>query len=382
MTARHFIGALLLAFGIGQHAVAQDQPKPDAAQETQQAAEPATPQGAQADAPKAAQSRKAKAKASAKAKEQAAASEEKQSATAPALLVATAATAAGTMAPETAAAAAAPAEPATAETLSGASSDTSATPASATPETPPPVAPASASDTRNSSADPLPSVAERDWLDAFLYDVKITDVLVALFAGLLVLLASLQVRRTRDAVRVAAESAAVAEKSARVAEDALISGQRAFMFIREIKTFLHQDAETGKYHWTIHPIWANSGNTPTRSLSINTSFRLLDAPLPEGYDFPHSGEAQVPSIAGPRSMVEAASGTISSEDLQAVQEGRKYFYIWGWAEYHDIFEGTRKRITRFCNQLVEVDGDTSAPLNEQRPIQMMFGFHGENNYAD
>jgi len=228
-----------------------------------------------------------------------------------------------------------------------------------------------------------------DWIHSFFYDVKVTDVLLAVFAGLLVLLGRDLARRMRDtsaaakdSAAVAGKSAAIAEKSARVAEDALISGQRAFMFIREIKTYLHQDPATGKFHWTIHPVWANSGNTPTRGLSINTTYRLLDEPLPDGYDFPESQEDLIPTIAGPRSMVEAVSGTLSSEDLAAVKEGRKFFYIWGWAEYHDIFEGTKKRVTRFCNQLIEVDGDPAAPINEHNPLQMMFGFHTENNYAD
>lgn len=219
-------------------------------------------------------------------------------------------------------------------------------------------------------------------MDFFLHEVKVTDALLALFAGLLVLLGWVQARRMREAVAAATDSAAIAQKSARVAEDALISGQRAFMFIREIKTILHQDPETGNFQWTIHPVWANSGNTPTRGLSINTAYRLLDEPLPKNYDFPESREDLIPAIAGPRSMVEAVPGTLSGEDLQAIQNGKKFFYIWGWAEYHDIFEGTKKRVTRFCNQLIQVDGDPTAPINEHNPIQMMFGFHTENNYAD
>ena len=228
----------------------------------------------------------------------------------------------------------------------------------------------------------MPVTEAASWLDSFLYDVKVTDVLLALFTGLLVVLGWVQARRMREAVGAAKESATVAEKSARVAEEALVSGQRAFMFIREIKTYLHQDPETGNYHWTIHPVWANSGNTPTRGLSINTTYRLLDKPLPASYDFPESRENLIPTIAGPRSMVEATPGTLSSEDLEAVREGKKFFYIWGWAEYHDIFEGTKKRVTRFCNQLIQVDGDPLAPFSEHNPIQMMFGFHAENNYAD
>jgi hypothetical protein len=224
--------------------------------------------------------------------------------------------------------------------------------------------------------------AEPSFADSLVHEVKITDILLALFTGVLVALGWIQARRMRETVAAAKESAAVAEKSARTAEEALVAGQRAFMFIREIKTFLHQDPETGKFHWTIHPVWANSGNTPTRGLSINTTYRLLDKPLPANYEFPESKENLIPTIAGPRSMVEASPGTLSSEDLEAVQQGKKFFYIWGWAEYHDMFEGTKKRVTRFCNQLIEIDGNPMMPVDERNPIQMMFGFHAENNYAD
>jgi hypothetical protein len=223
---------------------------------------------------------------------------------------------------------------------------------------------------------------EPSFADSLVHEVKITDILLALFTGVLVVLGWIQARRMRETVAAAKESAAVAEKSARTAEEALVAGQRAFMFIREIKTFLHQDPETGKFHWTIHPVWANSGNTPTRGLSINTTYRLLDKPLPANYEFPESKENLIPTIAGPRSMVEASPGTLSGEDLEAVQQGKKFFYIWGWAEYHDMFEGTKKRVTRFCNQLIEIDGNPMMPVDERNPIQMMFGFHAENNYAD
>ena len=308
MQVRHFFAALIFAFGIGQHAMAEEATKPEVQADMQQA--PVAQEQAATPAP----------------------TDDKP-------IVKENATAATATTPQAAAPVA----------VTNAPSDASASP---------------------------------DWIHSFFYDVKVTDVLLAVFAGLLVLLGRDLARRMRDTAAAAKDSAAVAEKSARVAEDALISGQRAFMFIREIKTYLHQDPATGTFHWTLHPIWANSGNTPTRGLSINTTYRLLDEPLPKDYDFPESREDLIPTIAGPRSMVEAVSGTLSSEDLAAVKEGRKFFYIWGWAEYHDIFEGTKKRVTRFCNQLIEIDGDPAAPINEHNPLQMMFGFHAENNYAD
>ncbi len=317
MKVRHYFAALLLAFGLGQQAYAEEQKKSEAPQE----------------APAAATSRDTSADA------------------------------------------------APGQDTAVLQPDASLTPAAALSKH----VPAAHGVNTAEQVEPAPALhADRaaSWRESFLYEVKITDVLIALFAGLLVVLGWVQARRMREAVGVAQESASVAEKSARVAEDALISGQRAFMFIREIKTYLHQDAATGKYQWSIHPIWANSGNTPTKGLSINTTYRILDEPLPKDYDFPQSREDLIPTIAGPKSMVDAVPGTIDSEDLEAVQKGTKYFYIWGWAEYHDIFEGTKKHVTRFCNQLTHVDGDTTLPLSEHNPIQMMFGFHAENNYAD
>lgn len=333
MQVRHFFAALLFAFGIGQPALAEERKMQEAQQELQQ--------GSQREAQQ--------------------------------MIVAQEQAATGII----------DGGKAEAKMKTPAASETSAAQAAAA-ETAVPVT--AASDAIEASAS---AFASESRLQSFLYEVKVTDVLLVLFTGLLVLLGRDLARRMRDAASAAKESAAVAEKSAtvaersaRVAEDALIAGQRAFMFIREIKTYLHQDAATGKFHWTIHPIWANSGNTPTRGLSINTTYRLLDEPLPKDYDFPESREDLIPTIAGPRSMVEALSGSISSDDLKAVKEGKKFFYIWGWAEYHDIFEGTKKRVTRFCNQLIEVDGDPASPINEHNPLQMMFGFHSENNYAD
>lgn len=321
MRPRHLFAAILLAYSAGQYAFAEEPKKADAAQETQLQL-PAQ------------SSTEASASASIKP-----------------------ATPVETTTPATTAASSSASTP---ESMQAAST---------------PIAPEKAPVVTTQTAEP-------SFADSLVHEVKITDILLALFTGVLVVLGWIQARRMRETVAAAKESAAVAEKSARTAEEALVAGQRAFMFIREIKTFLHQDPETGKFHWTIHPVWANSGNTPTRGLSINTTYRLLDKPLPANYEFPESKENLIPTIAGPRSMVEASPGTLSSEDLEAVQQGKKFFYIWGWAEYHDMFEGTKKRVTRFCNQLIEIDGNPMMPVDERNPIQMMFGFHAENNYAD
>lgn len=381
MKVRHFSAALLLAFGIGQHVYAEDAqpteaPRAVAASDTKDAAASGHEKSSRRHAKK----------------------HNRRAEEAPAPIVVAEAGTESTPAKTDAAPVMADAAPVKADAATAVADKTPAATESAPPvkaeavqsraDVTPPAEAAAPARAETAIAAPAKTDAaptatpQTGWLDSFLFNVKITDVLLAVFAGLLVLLGWEQARRMREAVGAAKDSATVAEKSARVAEDALISGQRAFMFIREIKTYLHQDPQSGKHLWTIHPIWANSGNTPTRGLSINTTYSLLDEPLSQGFDFPHAREDLIPTIAGPKSMVEALPGTLSSEDLEAVQQGTKFFYIWGWAEYHDIFEGTKKHVTRFCNQLTQVEGNANAPYDEHNPVQMLFGFHTENNFAD
>ncbi|WP_136419721.1 hypothetical protein [Herbaspirillum sp. ST 5-3] len=373
MKVRHLCAALLIAVGLDQQAYAEDPQQSDA------------PQAAAAqDSKAAAASSKDKSSRRSRKHSRHAEAAPADTVVAAAATDATPATAEATPAATqiVAQAATPPAAPAKVEATPAATESAPAKPEAAAPKTEVPAVREDSTPLKAETAASVPSAKEAGWLDSFLFEVKITDVLIAVFAGLLVLLGWEQARRMRDAVRVASDSASVAEKSARVAEDALISGQRAFMFIREIKTYLHHDPQTNHYQWTIHPVWANSGNTPTKGLSINTTYRLLDEPLPKDFDFPHAREDLIPTIAGPKSMVEAVPGTLSKEDLEAVQKGTKFFYIWGWAEYHDIFEGTKKHITRFCNQLTQIEGDANSPYDEHNPVQMLFGFHTENNYAD
>ena len=390
MKVKHVFAALLLACGIGQSALAQEE-----------TAAEATPEVAAAPAPAAQESRqsghgKTSHRSAHRPRKHAAktASTEQASGTSEPAAAAAKADSAAAGQTETAAAAAAdkpaaqsapadkapePAAPASATTLAM----TPATPPAAAPAVPPPGAtPVSAAADAAPAAPAAAAPAQPSWRDSFLYNIKATDVLLALFAGLLVLIARTQARRLDETARAAAGTAQAAEKTARTAENALVAGQRAFMFLREFKTFLHVDDASGQYRWTLHPVWENSGNTPTKGLEIYTTYRLLDEPLAPGYDFPSTAEDRVTAIAGPRALVEGAPGSIGAEDLAAVQQGKKYFYIWGRAEYHDIFDGTGRHTTRFCNQLVQVIGDPGAPISEHNMVQLMFGFHGEHNGAD
>ncbi|QDZ29797.1 hypothetical protein [Noviherbaspirillum sp. UKPF54] len=373
MKVRHVFAALLLACSVGQSALAQEEPAADAKPEAAAAPAPA----AQDSKPSSHHAHRARRHAAKAATREQAPGASGASGTAGAAADEPAANAEpANIAPVHAAPikAADDSAPVALPSPASVAAEKVAAPALAAQDVPAP----------KPAAAPVPPAAptQPGWLDNFLYQVKATDVLLVLLAGLLVSIARAQSRRLEQTARATGDTAQAAEKTARTAENALVAGQRAFMFLREFKTFLHLDDATGQYRWTLHPVWENSGNTPTKGLEITTTYRLLDEPLPQDYDFPGDRQDTVNAIAGPRALVEGTPGSIGAEELAAVQQGKKYFYIWGRAEYHDIFEGTGKHTTRFCNQLMQVIGDPGAPIGEYNMVQMMFGFHNENNSAD
>jgi hypothetical protein len=100
------------------------------------------------------------------------------------------------------------------------------------------------------------------------YD-HITDGLIALFNGLLVL--------ATIALFISAEkSADAAKKSAEIAERALIAGQRAFVSV-SFEPSANMDLASGHITaWSFTPVWYNAGDTPTREMQNHINFLIFD----------------------------------------------------------------------------------------------------------
>ncbi|HEV2037137.1 MAG TPA: hypothetical protein VGQ96_00910, partial [Candidatus Eremiobacteraceae bacterium] len=92
---------------------------------------------------------------------------------------------------------------------------------------------------------------------------------------------------------------------------------------------------------------------------------------------------RVPLVIAPHGSLLAQEFHIPGEYLLAVKRREKRFYIWGWAEYTDIFSNTKPHITRFCNELTGVTGDPLSHFSsEANNVQLTFSLHPENNCAD
>jgi hypothetical protein len=65
------------------------------------------------------------------------------------------------------------------------------------------------------------------------------------------------------------------------------------------------------------------------------------------------------------------------EELEAIIAGTQHLYVWGWAEYDDVFEGTPRHRTEFCHKW-SVGGD---PRNPTR-VSHRYAVHDKYNGAD
>lgn len=183
----------------------------------------------------------------------------------------------------------------------------------------------------------------------------------------------------------------ISRQQNQITRDAMIAGERAFVFPMEIHPVWEQNTQTGEYWWRFRPTWKNSGDTPTRDMIMHSECELRTAPLPLGFNFDYptteTGKALLPPTThawggiGPRFPANA----ISPDDILDIQQGRKLLCFWGWARYHDVFPGTPEHITRFCWYILAT-GDPRAfsPTQPAGPDRLVFStiHHPEGNCAD
>ncbi len=196
-----------------------------------------------------------------------------------------------------------------------------------------------------------------------------------------------QAGEMQETLRIARESSKASRDAADVARDAMVAGERAFVFAIGIKAFWTKDNQTDLYHWKFRPQWQNSGDTPTKNMTMYTDCMLLDGELPMGFNFdgrvPFIGKALIP----PKILILggiAPAVQISPEDIIQVQAGKKFLYLWGWARYFDVFPETPQHITRFCWGITPVGDPMTYLPKPGLPDSLYFEsyHHNEGNCAD
>jgi len=144
-------------------------------------------------------------------------------------------------------------------------------------------------------------------------------------------------------------------KSTQTARQHMIVSQRAFVFIKEFK-YLHN--RTGI---AIFPQWENSGNTQTKNMISRVNWDYFPRNIPDDFNFTDTGKKEQSHILiGPKSSILASRLNIKQRCINDVIKGDGHVYVWGWADYNDVFENTRRHRTEFCYRV-----DFPPPVNNQ-----------------
>jgi len=161
-------------------------------------------------------------------------------------------------------------------------------------------------------------------------------------------------------------------ESNRINREALVSVQRAFVFPKQQPIGAMRDANNNIALLSFAVDWENSGSTPTKDLTINIDSKAFDAP-PKGDMFPdNKRNLDIPLIIGPKATISSDSTRVFGEELKAVQDGKKFLFVWGRARYRDIFTGTDIHRTRFVYEV---------SWNKQAGLPMIM-HHRKFNCAD
>ncbi|MBS0240316.1 MAG: hypothetical protein JSR89_18025 [Proteobacteria bacterium] len=214
-----------------------------------------------------------------------------------------------------------------------------------------------------------------------------TVLLTAATAGLLYF-ARRQASDMKESIRIARQSADTAtvaanagREQALVSRTSMVAGDRAYVHYAGCRWISHTLSGTGEVFWRIHPRWINSGNTPTRGLRVYAHYELRDSPLPADYSFTRDAEVELQlATIPPKGVIESGPRDFLGTDLVAVQNGTKFLYVWGVAEYRTVFGDPC--VTRFCVQALNLTGNPLQVWNPEQPFDIAFAHVERNNCSD
>ena len=141
----------------------------------------------------------------------------------------------------------------------------------------------------------------------------------------------------------------------------MYSSNRAFVFVKKIEAqFIGEKATHTITKWRFFAHWENGGNTPTKNMRNRINYALTENPIDLGFGFPDFGDQpDGRTMIGPRSFMHSSYFDIPVEDLQKIKDGTAHAYIWGWADYDDVFPDTPRHRSEFCFKII-IHGDLLA----------------------
>lgn len=133
------------------------------------------------------------------------------------------------------------------------------------------------------------------------------------------------------------------------------TSERAFVFFHhfDVVRVRHINQKTGQETllWEIMPIFKNAGRTATVNSRAHTQWGMWPTPIPSDFDFPYNVEIG-PVFVGPESEVHLiANFRLTDLQVESIEMGKEFCYIWCEIVYNDVFDGSEVRTTRTCSQI-------------------------------
>jgi hypothetical protein len=126
--------------------------------------------------------------------------------------------------------------------------------------------------------------------------------------------------------------------------------QRAFVFVKKFNLDVITVAD--EPGWWVSVEWENSGSTPTREFFNRINVKTFVEEPGSDYTFPDqpSGDA-IRGMIGPKAIEHSAIAKIPFSVIEGVRTKQRRLFVWGWAEYDDIFDGAPAHRIEFCDEL-------------------------------
>lgn len=168
-----------------------------------------------------------------------------------------------------------------------------------------------------------------------------------------------------------AESRRLADSAAQATEinrQTLVAVQRPFMFVKDVEFVKFMDSLT--FH--VRVMWENSGNTPTKDLTVENGCVFSDTLLSDPYNTPEAtfwGQKSPRQLhkyqmfVGPKQSTYAV-GCLFPTFLQVLNQAfmntllpNEHIYLIGRAEYRDTLNPDYLHITEYCRMVVAMTID-------------------------
>ncbi len=157
---------------------------------------------------------------------------------------------------------------------------------------------------------------------------------------------------------------------------------RAYVSVQSFNTIALVDTNQKVLFWRIGALWANPGSTPAMSAFNHISWKLFPkGQKPDDIGFPDLwAQGQPQEIArmplGAKNTLIGETVDIPIDQILAGNREGNRIYIWGWAEYNDVFGGTSERHrTEFCIYL-RWPGDPTVPNANHMDLRFHSAFNG------